>query len=256
MRCKRPFIATIILTASVSLALAQSEKTTPVIVELFTAEGCSTCPPADSFLQELEKEQPVDGVQIIALQEHVDYWNRYGWIDPFSSAQFSNRQGYYAAYFKYPEVFTPNMIVDGTRELRGKDGKKPIVEAAKIAKGTLDMKIEKESQGSVSLTIKVTDLPKMQEGEKAVVLLAITENDLRSSVSAGENKGSVFRHRAVTRYLKSIGAITVNGSEFKADIPLAQDWKHNDLNVVAFVQEIGSRRITAAAKISLQKQSK
>ncbi|HKX83221.1 MAG TPA: DUF1223 domain-containing protein [Pyrinomonadaceae bacterium] len=252
MRSIRTFIASSILIILVGLSFAQSGKRTPVIVELFTSEGCSTCPPADSFLQKLEREQPVDGVEIIALQEHVDYWNRHGWTDPFSSPQFSNRQGYYAEHFKYPEIFTPNMVVDGTLELRGKDGKRPIVDAAKTRKGTLDLTVEGKGPTRVLVEIYVADLPKMPEGDKAVVLLAITEDDLRSSVSAGENKGSVFRHRAVTRSLKRIGDIEGNAFAMKMELPLASTWKRSDLNFIAFVQEIRSRRITAAAKVSLK----
>jgi hypothetical protein len=77
-----------------------------VVVELFT-EGCSSCPPADALLKELSERQPVAGVWVVALEEHVDYWNQLGWADPFSSSQYSLRQSRYASYFKNSGVYTP-----------------------------------------------------------------------------------------------------------------------------------------------------
>lgn len=191
-------ILLIIFGATLSQIVAQNEKRLPVIVELFTSEGCSSCPPADEYLQTLIKEQPIAGAEIIALSEHVDYWNRLGWTDRFSSAQFSNRQGYYAAFFKR-EIYTPQMVVDGTREFVGKDGNKQFTEAAKNPKGEVSVEIEKRAENMVSVTVKIADLPNAAVGDKAVVLLAVTENDLISRVSGGENSGRKFKHMAVTR---------------------------------------------------------
>ncbi|MEP6924056.1 MAG: DUF1223 domain-containing protein [Pyrinomonadaceae bacterium] len=231
-------------------------KRTPVIVELFTSEGCSSCPPADANLSMLVKEQPVAGAEIIGLSEHVDYWNRLGWADPFSSGQFSGRQGEYSQYFKRDDVYTPQIIVNGQREVGGGDMRgalKQIAEAAKEPQGNISIEIAKETGNVLSLQVKAANLPKITSNDSAIVLLAITENNLTSNVARGENGGRRLRHTAVTRYLQNIGSAINGDKPLSADVTLDKDWKRENLNVVAFVQEIGSRKILGAGKIDLKK---
>src|SRR5882724_13421492 len=124
-----------------TVAMAQAPPAaTPVLVELFTSEGCSSCPPADLLLQRLQKTQPLKGIQVISLSEHVDYWNQLGWTDPFSSSFFSERQRRYAETFRGDGVYTPQMVVDGRAQLVGSDSQtalRAIAEAAKARKASV-----------------------------------------------------------------------------------------------------------------------
>src|SRR5437879_11342731 len=110
---------------------------TPVVVELFTSEGCSSCPPADALLARLDGAQLNGNVQLIALEEHVDYWNDLGWTDPFSSRDWTSRQHVYAGALRNGNPYTPQMVVDGTAEFVGNHSLKAreaIVRAASKAK--------------------------------------------------------------------------------------------------------------------------
>ncbi|MBC7899667.1 MAG: DUF1223 domain-containing protein [Saprospiraceae bacterium] len=251
----KSYIYTAIVLVSLSAYLpptsAQGGRPNSVIVELFTSEGCENCPAADKYLGELLTKQPIEGVEIIALALHVDYWNRLGWADPFSSAQFSKRQGYYSAFFKHTETFTPQFVIDGGRELSGRDGSKALIAAANNPKGRVAVKIQNEKDTIISIKVKVDKLPQITMGDQALVLLAVVEDDLNSKPSSGENSGQKLKHVAVARYLKTVGEVRNEGATLAADITLGKDWKRHDLSIIAFVQEAKSRRIIGAAKIEL-----
>src|ERR1700722_15463866 len=114
------YLCLLAFATGVPLALA-ADRPVPVIVELFTSEGCSSCPAADRLLSRLEQTQPVSGAQVVAIEEHVDYWNQLGWTDPFSSPQYRRRQNDYAVAFKAKDIFTPQMVVNGLTTFVGSD---------------------------------------------------------------------------------------------------------------------------------------
>lgn len=229
-----------------------------VLVELFTSEGCSSCPPADDLLIKLEKSQPVDGAEIIALSEHVDYWNRLGWTDPFSSSEFSERQSVYARVFRNDSIYTPQMVVDGHLEFVGSNSSKAhsaISEAAKNQKANVQITQTQNKEASnktaVQFNIHIEDLPAITSGDRAEVMLAITEGGLQSSVSRGENAGRKITHTAVVRKLDHIGTVDASKSAFDKLVTaeIEGGWSRDQLRVVVFVQERESRRVIGAAAV-------
>src|SRR5580704_18805706 len=129
------FFGLLVCALCVPLARA-ADRPAPVIVELFTTEGCSSCSAADRLLSRLEQTQPVPGAQVIAIEEHVDYWNQLGWNDPFSSAQYRARQNDYAVAFHASNIYTPQMIVSGQTEFVGSDMNRAYHEIGAAAQGT------------------------------------------------------------------------------------------------------------------------
>jgi len=234
-------------------------KRTPVVVELFTSEGCSSCPPADALLARLEREQPVAGAEVVALAQHVDYWNDLGWADPFSSHEFSERQSEYAGAFGNDGVYTPQMIVDGRTEFPGGERGKAfetIAQAASEPKAEVSLARAAEQADAgdaLRLSVRVMCLPKLTDGDAADVLLAVTESDLSSDVARGENAGRRLTHVCVVRALTKIGYVSAATPPFEADpvVALDKNWRREGLRAVVFLQEHTSRRVVGAASLKL-----
>ncbi len=257
-------LALLSYTALVSQTKAQvsgaETQRKPVIVELFTSEGCSSCPPADALLHKLQEEQPVKGAEIIALEEHVDYWNHDGWTDPFSSSEWSNRQEEYGAALNEPQAYTPEMVVDGKSAFVGSYERKAELEiekAAHAAKTEVTITAATpETKGSKNFTVSVGTLAQNTVSDVAGIWLAVTEDGLQSSVSRGENAGHVLLHASTLRSLHKLGVADPNGAPTSftdsANVKFEPNWKREKLRVTAFVQEEKSRKIlgAAAAKIT------
>ncbi len=239
------------------------ESRTPVIVELFTSEGCSSCPPADAVLMRLDKSQPVAGVEVIALSQHVDYWNYLGWRDPFSSEQFSERQRDYAEKFGRDGVYTPQMVVDGQAEFVGSHNGKAldaIAKAAQSPKATVGIETTGATVGDApQLRVSVANLPPFNAGDAVEVWLALTESGLLTDVARGENGGRRLGHAAVVRRLSALGGVAAQkDGAFTIDTTVKLDgaWRRENLRAVAFVQERDGRRILGAASLALAKPKK
>jgi hypothetical protein len=231
----------------------------PVVVELFTSEGCSSCPPADALLQQLQQQQPVAGVEIIALEEHVDYWNHDGWIDPYSSPEWTERQQEYVAVFK-KDPYTPELVVNGHSQFGGNNARKAEFEIEKAAGGLKTEVVitpgNPEAKGSQRFTVSVGKLARTAAGDVAEVWLAVTEDGLQSSVSQGENSGHVLHHIATLRSLHNIGVADANGASvsFAGDpmVKFNSHWNPQNLHVMVFVQEKKSREILGAASTKIK----
>ncbi len=228
-----------IIAASPTVWANDAENRTPVLVELFTSEGCSSCPPADKLLEGLDRTQPVGGAEIIVLSEHVDYWNQIGWTDPFSSAQFSQRQQAYARRFGIDGPYTPQMVVNGKSEFVGSDGQRAtsdITAAAGMAKATVRI-----SPAGTSHRVRVD----VEGASNADVFVAVALNEAVSQVIRGENKGRKLRHIAVVKSLAQIGKVT--GTTFSKEIDVPKDMPDGAYRVIAFVQEHGQGRVLGSA---------
>jgi hypothetical protein len=235
----------------------------PIVVELFTSEGCSSCPPADTLLQQLIDTQPLAGAQIIGLGEHVDYWDRLGWKDRFSSAALTNRQQVYGARFTTDDIYTPQMVVDGRTALVGSDAgaaRRALERAANTPHGSVQIVVHDVDKAGapgrsvLDVSVTTSDLPKISGGDRADVVIAVTEDRLRSEVTRGENHGRVLTHAAVVRYLTTIGeAAWGAASTARAEVPIAADWQRAQLKVVAVVQERRGRAILASAVLPVDR---
>jgi hypothetical protein len=231
----------------------QPSTRTPVVVELFTSEGCSSCPPADSLLATLADKQPIENAEIIALEEHVDYWNDLGWADPFSSKDWTARQYDYAGVLGNVNAYTPQMVVDGKTEFVGSSERKArqaIVEASGQEKALVTLTPAKPAGGADRWSIQIGSLPKAA-GSGAEVWLATTETGLHSAVTRGENAGEDLHHAAVVRAMRRIGEARAAGdvsfSEV-VDVPLRREWNRDHVQVVVFLQDRKSRHILGAAQ--------
>ena len=245
----------LMMAAAVALiALSQAPsraQSAPVVVELFTSEGCSSCPPADQLLERLAAAA-VDGAKVVALGEHVDYWDRLGWRDRFSSAAFTNRQEAYARRFNLDGAYTPQMVVDGRAELIGSDSaaaRRAIAKAAVAPHGTMTVVARAAEQ--VSVSVNAANLPPIARGDHADILVAVTEDALRSDVKSGENRGRTLTHAAVVRQLTTIGEARGPTAAAETTIAAQPDWRRERLTIVAFVQQRRDRGIVAAASVPL-----
>jgi hypothetical protein len=235
-------------------ASAPDPASVPVLVELFTSEGCSSCPPADALLSRLGRTQPVPGADIIPLEEHVDYWDRLGWKDPFSSEAATARQSEYGEAFGGNQVYTPQMIVDGHAEFVGSsdtDALRSIHNASQTPKPAIQLSWETGD----TLAIHIEPLTNAGQREGQQLFLVVAENMLHSEVKRGENAGRALEHNGVVRQLTPIGKIDGASAQFSSTFAVssAREWNRANLRAVVFVQERRSRRILAAAAIPFPK---
>jgi hypothetical protein len=234
-------------------SIAQSAPATrvPVVVELFTSEGCSSCPPADDVLRALARQQPVSGVQVIPLGMHVTYWDDQGWKDPASLVLATERQREYSRTFGPDRMYTPQAVIDGREELVGSDEdglRRAIARAA--GQPHAHLAVTSSIDGDALLVnVTVNDVP-AEVKEPLEARLVVTEDDLTSVVKRGENSGRTLRHDAVVRLLfgGDVGAPRV--LTYRA--PLKPAWRRDRLHLSALLQGKKTLRIWGAATAALK----
>ncbi|HTP69493.1 MAG TPA: DUF1223 domain-containing protein [Dongiaceae bacterium] len=227
----------------------------PVLLELFTSEGCSSCPPADELLARLDRSQPVPGVEIIGIEEHVDYWNHDGWVDPYSSVEWTVRQTEYVDRFKGATAYTPEMVIDGERSVVGSRPEEILAAirgSSHDERANISAKLQvPAAERGLKFEIRIDNL-KFTQRDAPEIWLAIAERNTGSHVKAGENAGKDLQHSAVLRSLKKVGtANPKNEPAFNgtAEAKLSRDWNANNIEVIIFVQEKKSRRVLGAAVV-------
>ena len=223
---------------------ADSGPSTPVVVELFTSEGCSSCPPADALLRAMDSAQGIPGAHLIVIEEHVDYWDDQGWKDPFSSHEITLRQVDYAERLHVREPYTPEMVVDGAYEFTG-NNRMLAVEALRkaVALPTVSVRISSIAikNGQLQAHIETDSVP-----EKADVMVALVLDHAESQVMRGENGGHHLEHVAVLTNLAKVGKAE-KGRPFSKDISLGSKSLAQPCRLITFLQEAGQGNIVGAA---------
>jgi hypothetical protein len=212
------------------------------VIELFTSEGCSSCPPADELVARIQKEDVDKPVYILAF--HVDYWNRLGWKDPFSSADYSKRQNQYATWLNLQSVYTPQIVVNGHKEFVGSEEgtlRNAITAGLRAAPaGGLTLNAQ-NTAGHIAVQYKAEG-----SGKNTTLLLALVQKNGQTKVQRGENGGRILSHVQIVRNLQSVPLNT--GGTGTANIALPNSFNAAGYEVIGFVQNTGNGAILAAAK--------
>jgi hypothetical protein len=242
-------LTNIFMLAPSNTSAAQTSKAdrTPVLVELFTSEGCSSCPPADALLAKLDHIQPVAGAEIIVLGEHVDYWDELGWHDRFSSHQYTERQSQYSSRLGVDGVYTPQMIVDGTDQFVGNDSAhalRAIQHAAQATKLPLTLSHPVVDGNRISATVSTTATPAQLHGDLYAALVDPTDT---TDVRHGENGGRQLQHVGVVRVMQRIGSLKDLGPPREFSLQAPADAVPANMRVVVFAQSGGQGAVLGTA---------
>jgi hypothetical protein len=219
-----------------------------VLVELFTSQGCSSCPPADRLLSRIAEER---AGSVVTLSYHVDFWNSAGWTDPFSTKEWTQRQVAYGRRFKAEQIYTPQAVVDGAVEVVGSraEGLRSAIDAAASRPGGEIALALEPSASRVEVTAEVR-LPEALRGEHLDLMVALYETGLVTSVGRGENGGRTLHNDYVVRRLERAGRLAANGpaeTRHSASLRLSKDWNRSRLGVATFLQEPKTLEIRGAA---------
>jgi hypothetical protein len=242
----------------VAAAQPLSVRSTPhtvALLELYTSEGCNSCPQADSWVRALPS-QGFRPDQVIPLALHVDYWDYLGWPDRFAQAIFTQRQRTIAALHRSRTIYTPQVVLQG-KDFRPWDTLRSAVERVNRtpARAHLALQVTAAQRQELGLQISV-NVPDPSDRPQAALYIALYENNLQSVVKAGENQGRTLHHDfVVRRWLGPVPVDEQGGVAYTARLSLATDWKDADLGVVVFVQQQHTGDVLQALALALGKQA-
>jgi hypothetical protein len=241
------FLGALVLVALSARGTLAPAPPVPVLVELFTSEGCSSCPPADALLEVLQREQPVEGAEVIPIGLHVDYFDNLGWKDALSSGSFTLRQQDYCRKFGEDDVYTPQIVVDGQAAVSAND--RDLVRRAIVAAASRPhLPLRVTAQATADTVRMMVDLPGVPAStEKIQVMAAVTQDGLTSAVKRGENSGRTLHHVAVARVLQPLDSLTGEPSTVEKHLQIERAWGRGGLNAVVWLQGVKSRQVYGAA---------
>jgi hypothetical protein len=232
--------------------LAAQEHPKVVLVELFTSEGCSSCPPADALLKQVNGSRTASGQLIVGISEHVTYWNSLGWADPFSSPVYTERQNAYGAGFGLDSVYTPQMVVNGRQQFVGSDRARleQAIRAERDQPQPLDLRILETSVAGGSLMVKFSTAG--DNAFRGADIVAVLADDVdQSSVLRGENSGRNLTHVSVARSLTKVAKFQSAGEQ-TVQLPLPGSFNGGSgHHLILFAQARGNGRVLGADSRSL-----
>ncbi len=244
------FVLFALSAISLAFTLKRKQPAGPgfAVIELFTSEGCSSCPPADALIARIEKENKDKPVYILAY--HVDYWDRLGWKDSFSSARNSHRQYQYAKWLRLNNVYTPQIVVNGSEEFIGSEEKslRNAIQNAlsQTSQNHLEVTIKKQSHTDISLSYQTGN----QIQNNNLIIAKVSPN-ATNKIEPGENKGRTLRHVQIVKDFKTFN---LNDKE-NGLINLTLGSTKNDLELIALLQNSRSGQITAVTKLLIKPHS-
>jgi hypothetical protein len=241
----------VVYFAALSWAAEGKTATVPVLVELFTSEGCSSCPPADAWLMQMDTAQPVTGAQLIVLSEHVDYWNHDGWKDPYSSSLVTQRQSDYAHALRLDSPYTPQVVVNGTDNLKLSESRsiqQTLQQAATSSTLPVTLTSVAIDSGNPAILHARVDIDGRSAERNADIYEAVALDHAESQVLHGENGGKHLMHVAVVQQLAKIGKIE-KGKTFSRslELKLKPGTDPKNTRLIIFVQEPGPGKVVGAA---------
>jgi len=215
-----------------------------VVMELFTSQGCSSCPAADELLGQYAKK---NDAHIIPLAFHVDYWNRLGWVDSFSTESFTNRQRYYASKFDVESIYTPQVVLNGQKEMVGNDEASIATAIENFLKEPETISIDISNKMVDGKTVKISySLNKLLP--KSSINAVLVQADVVTQIKAGENRGTKLDNYNIVRDLNTA---TVTNTIGNIELQLPRGSMANGFSVVLFVQDNESGKIIGAVKSAL-----
>ena len=251
MRCAAAALfASVVFAGAIPFAFSQTAPATQrlVLVELFTSEGCSSCPPADALLRKINGYRTESGQTIVGISEHVTYWNNQGWADPFSQETYTERQNAYGRRFTLDSVFTPQVVVNGEKEVLGSDGA-AILKAVTASKGaaSLALHIDSVANSASAKTMEVTFSVTGRIGTPVDVFAVVADDAAKSSVLRGENSGRTLEHVSVARSFAKVATVKdARSVTVSVPIPgLVQGQPATGRHLIVFAQERGFGRVVA-----------